>query len=81
MLKRPERLNKLLGDVVISQGGVVPHINPEVCGPPLLQELLLIHYYAAPAQQNFEGQEGESGSIGVLFLTALYCMICIISLL
>ena len=25
------RLNKLLGDVVISQGGVVPFINPEVC--------------------------------------------------
>ena len=24
------RLNKLLGDVVISQGGVVPHINPEL---------------------------------------------------
>lgn len=24
------RLNKLLGDVVISQGGVVPFINPEV---------------------------------------------------
>ncbi len=24
------RLNKLLGDVVISQGGVVPHISPEV---------------------------------------------------
>jgi hypothetical protein len=24
------RLNKLLGNVVISQGGVVPHINPEV---------------------------------------------------
>jgi hypothetical protein len=23
-------LNKLLGDVVISQGGVVPFINPEV---------------------------------------------------
>lgn len=22
------RLNKLLGDVVISQGGVVPHIDP-----------------------------------------------------
>lgn len=31
VLKDPERLNKLLGDVVISQGGVVPHINPEVC--------------------------------------------------
>ena len=26
----PNRLNKLLGDVVISQGGVVPFINPEV---------------------------------------------------
>lgn len=24
------RLNKLLGDVVISQGGVVPYINPEL---------------------------------------------------
>lgn len=24
------RLNKLLGDVVISQGGVVPHIDPAV---------------------------------------------------
>jgi C-terminus of histone H2A len=31
VLKDSERLNKLLGDVVISQGGVVPHINPEVC--------------------------------------------------
>ena len=31
VLNDPERLNKLLGDVVISQGGVVPHINPEVC--------------------------------------------------
>ena len=27
------RLNKLLGDVVISQGGVVPFINPEVSHP------------------------------------------------
>jgi predicted anti-sigma-YlaC factor YlaD len=31
VLKDLQRLNKLLGDVVISQGGVVPHINPEVC--------------------------------------------------
>lgn len=30
-LKGPfARLNKLLGDVVISQGGVVPHIDPAV---------------------------------------------------
>lgn len=29
------RLNKLLGDVVISQGGVVPYINPEVCCHPV----------------------------------------------
>lgn len=26
----PSRLNKLLGHVVISQGGVVPFINPEL---------------------------------------------------
>jgi hypothetical protein len=34
-------LNKLLGDVVISQGGVVPHINPEVCLVVVLQRTLL----------------------------------------
>jgi hypothetical protein len=30
VLIQPNRLNKLLGDVVISQGGVVPFINPEL---------------------------------------------------
>ncbi|CAL1699141.1 unnamed protein product [Somion occarium] len=29
-IRNDEELNKLLGDVVISQGGVVPFINPEV---------------------------------------------------
>ncbi|KAI0282774.1 histone-fold-containing protein [Russula aff. rugulosa BPL654] len=29
-IRNDEELNKLLGDVVISQGGVVPHINPEL---------------------------------------------------
>jgi len=27
-IRNDEELNKLLGDVVISQGGVVPHIDP-----------------------------------------------------
>ena len=56
MLKELGRLNKLLGDVVISQGGVVPHINPEVCDLQLKRRgPLLIHYPSAPAQQNPEG--------------------------
>ncbi|RPD54905.1 histone-fold-containing protein [Lentinus tigrinus ALCF2SS1-7] len=29
-IRNDEELNKLLGDVVISQGGVVPYINPEL---------------------------------------------------
>ncbi|KAI0641523.1 histone H2A [Trametes meyenii] len=29
-IRNDEELNKLLGDVVISQGGVVPFINPEL---------------------------------------------------
>ncbi|KAI1794340.1 histone H2A [Ganoderma leucocontextum] len=29
-IRNDEELNKLLGHVVISQGGVVPHINPEL---------------------------------------------------
>jgi len=29
-IRNDEELNRLLGDVVISQGGVVPHINPEL---------------------------------------------------
>ncbi|KAG8784560.1 histone H2A [Serendipita sp. 397] len=40
-IRNDEELNKLLGDVVISQGGVVPHIAPELLpsktkGPPLV---------------------------------------------
>ena len=62
------RLNKLLGDVVISQGGVVPFINPEVslhieCTGPHADG-----YFAAPAQQNAKGQEGESGGLDTLSL-------------
>ena len=53
------RLNKLLGNVVISQGGVVPHINPEVCFYFLSQAtLLLTRRFPASSQQVSKGQEG-----------------------
>ena len=64
-----DRLNKLLGDVVISQGGVVPFINPEVshrivnASGPVADGFL-----AAPAQQNAKGQEGESGGLDTISL-------------
>lgn len=73
------RLNKLLGDVVISQGGVVPHINAEVSSPqlkrigaPITCSLLAL------AEQDTEREEGESGSVDPRFFYSffLYCMIC-----
>ena len=72
------RLNKLLGDVVISQGGVVPHINAEVSSPlkrigaPITCSLLAL------AEQDTEREEGVSGSVDSRFFYSffLYCMIC-----
>lgn len=47
------RLNKLLGHVVISQGGVVPFINPEVSISIFTQPELFTHraYSCSPASQ------------------------------
>ena len=42
----PCRLNKLLGDVVISQGGVVPFINPELL--PSKTKCVMILFVALP---------------------------------
>jgi len=75
------RLNKLLGDVVISQGGVVPHINPEVSIPQLNSNCASITCsILAAAEQDFEREEGESGSVdsGSSYSFFPYCMICII---
>lgn len=63
-----DRLNKLLGDVVISQGGVVPFINPEVSYLIERTWPLVDGFLAAPAQQNAKRQEGESGGLDTLSL-------------
>jgi hypothetical protein len=68
------RLGKLLGDVVISQGGVVPFIQPEVrsrlpmfgahgSSPPGL---------LAPAKQDWEGEEGQPRGLDSFFIRSLY---------
>ena len=70
-IRNDEELNKLLGHVVISQGGVVPFINPEVrsligyANYPITNSTLL-----APPQQVSEGQERFTG--GVIDSTPLY---------
>ena len=71
-IRNDEELNKLLGHVVISQGGVVPFINPEVRNfiedavhPPSNSTLIV-----APPQQVSEGQEGFTG--GVIDSSPLY---------
>ena len=73
------RLNKLLGDVVISQGGVVPHINPEVSISQLKNWALITCSFLAVAKQDSEREERESGSVDSdsLFFFP-YCMICTI---
>lgn len=54
------RLNKLLGDVVISQGGVVPYIAPEVRVALTCRPLLVANsFVVAPAKQDIKGQEGR----------------------
>ena len=71
------RLNKLLGDVVISQGGVVPHIDPAVSNSPSKVVAHLTMHFIAPAQQNTEGQEGRvSGSLG--YFTGFCCIIYVL---
>lgn len=74
------RLNKLLGDVVISQGGVVPHIDPAVSS----------HFHSwtnsssdngvsASSQQDIEGKEGRvAGGLDVFSRFLLYYL-CIVS--
>lgn len=62
------RLNKLLGNVVISQGGVVPFINPEVSfASPVIITSLSDDVSSALAQQVSEGKEGVSGGVDASF--------------
>jgi hypothetical protein len=67
------RLSKLLGDVVISQGGVVPHVSllepyRDVEPKPDLNDS---DRSRTLAHKDWEGQEGFSGGLDVLLL-ALY---------
>lgn len=43
------RLSKLLGNVIISEGGVVPFINPAVSSPQLVE--LSVHSVSAASGQ------------------------------
>ena len=51
MLTSSSRLNKLLGNVVISQGGVVPHIDPAVRDVSLVGKEPFTDSPTASAQQ------------------------------
>lgn len=64
------RLQKLLGDVIVSQGGVVPFIQPEVCDSSNDLDCLLTGLFAAFTKQVGEGQEGVARSL--IFLLLLF---------
>jgi len=66
------RLGKLLGDVVISQGGVVPFIQPEVGGLSLPLISVFTHIFAASAKQDGQREEGQSG--GVDFIISFHIL-------
>ena len=54
---------------MISQGGVVPFINPEVSQRIVYASGPFVDgFLAAPAQQNAKGQEGESGGLDTVSL-------------
>lgn len=58
-IRNDEELNKLLGHVVISQGGVVPFIQPEVCSTlPSDRSLVTSNYpILASTIENWQGEE------------------------
>ena len=50
------RLNKLLGTVIISQGGVVPHIEPTLCALPICLFVMSSLSLLYSTRQNKEGR-------------------------
>lgn len=59
-IRNDEELQKLLGNVVISQGGVVPHIAPVRIFLPLSDfAWMLIPILGTPPHKVREGQEGR----------------------
>jgi hypothetical protein len=56
-IRNDEELHKLLGDVVISQGGVVPFIQPEVCSLYHETDPCIDVSGLASAQRDEEGEE------------------------
>ncbi len=78
------RLNKLLGHVIISQGGVVPYINPEVRPAPLLYIQPTLIFFAVTSEQ-IKGQKRITRSITsasrFLRFYSSRCIICYHSVL
>ena len=58
----PHRLNKLLGRVVISQGGVVPHISPEVShSATRIECILIVSAQLLPSKTQKGKKESQEG--------------------
>ena len=73
------RLNKLLGNVVISQGGVVPHIDPAVRDIlPMGKEPMADSSIAPPQQIEEEGRRRVNVAtpiLGCLFSMLFFCLV------
>jgi hypothetical protein len=83
-IRNDEELHKLLGDVVISQGGVVPFIQPEVCTLRSGALALVAHYFSSSScpQRQRRGRRARAKKFrpvfpsSSLFASALdYCTI------
>ena len=77
LLTIPFRLNKLLGDVVISQGGVVPHIDAAVsvfldCDS---DAILIVTYSSCPARHRRARRSRRRSRSFFLWLLYYLCII------
>lgn len=75
------RLQKLLGNVVISQGGVVPHIAPVSFSFPsyLVRSLIFLLHLGTPPNEIWEVQEGRGNQPRALEIFTL-CYSCTLRL-
>lgn len=70
-IRNDEELNKLLGHVVISQGGVVPHIPAEVCFTQTAYVLPLTVFSTVAPRQNSQGSQERGCFSGSLIVFSL----------
>lgn len=73
------RLNKLLGSVIISQGGVVPHIAPELCTSTCARSSHCLALTPPLPSSSSSASQDQEGRRGVILLSRiLYSVVSVV---